>query len=74
MAIANAVKISKVDFMFHLIGFERNLMYNSRRKELYMADMDVVYMYSISELIDLTYEDFDVIARNFWCDMLIDYN
>lgn len=70
MTPANAVKLSKVAFMFHLIGFERNLMYNVHTQELYMADMDAIYMYSVKLNVEMTYEQFDMHARDFWLTLI----
>ena len=70
MVIANAIKASKNLFWFHLIGFQRNLMYNAHTQELYMADMDGLYMYSVKLNVEMTYEEFDMNARDFWLTLL----
>ena len=70
MTIASAVKASKTIFWFHLIGFERNLMYNAHTQELYMADMDGIYLYSVKLNTEMTYEEFDMHARDFWLALL----
>ena len=70
MTPANGVKASKSIFWFHLIGFQRNLMYNGHTQELYMADIDGLYMYSVRLNVEMTYEEFDMRARDFWLTLL----
>lgn len=69
-ATTPTTKLSKTVFMFHLFGLKRNIIYNCRTKEIFMADDAGVKLYTISADEELEFEDFDLVARNMFLDVL----
>ena len=66
-----AIKITNTSFCFHLRGFERNILYDTKNRSLILTESDTGALIKIIEKDeDLNYEDFVLVAKNMWFDLI----
>lgn len=70
MSIQLGTKISKSNFCYQLIGFQRNVLYNAHNRTLLLTDSDDgSIIQEIEQDEDLDFETFVLVARNIYLDI-----
>jgi hypothetical protein len=71
MSIQLATKISKNNFCYHLIGLERNVLYNAHNRTLLLTNSEDGSIIQILEKDeDLDFDTFVLVAQNIFLDVI----
>lgn len=71
MIIDFASKITDKIFCFHLVGFNNAILYDTTNRSIVLTDSDTGAILTIMEKEeDLDYEDFVLVSKNLWLDMI----
>lgn len=71
MAIQLGTKISKNNFCYQLVGFNRNLLYNAHSRTLLLTEAQSgVILKELERDEDLDFDTFILVARNFFLDSI----
>lgn len=71
MTLDLAIKITKNIYLFHAVGFEKNIIYNSSNRTLILTCAESgAFIKIVEKEEDMDFETFILIARNIWMNML----
>ena len=66
-----AIKITDSKFCYHLVGFNRNILYDSVNRSIVLSDAETGAVISVMEKDeDLDFEDFILVSKNLWLDFI----
>jgi hypothetical protein len=71
MNLTLATKPTKNSFCYHLVGFEKNIVYDCKNRSIMLTCSQtgaVLELYEKDE--DLDFEDFVLVARNIFLDLI----
>lgn len=71
MIVDFALKISEKQFCYHLVGFNRNIVYDSINRSVILSDAETGAVLMIIEKDeDLDFDTFVLVSKNLWLDMI----
>lgn len=66
-----AVKVTDTIFVYPLIGFEKNIVYSSVQRKIFMTDANTgLPVKTIAENENLDFDTFVLVARNLMMDII----